>query len=178
MLRATDLSEELADTCRKERLIRSGLRERPQRVGCGRLLRRVARAGFGHFHGKHVSGPEHIGAEDHPFLVGRKADVGLQTILVVCHVHEAFGAEHAWLDEGLVVNSAIVQELLAEEVEPAAVRGFGDLTGIASITADECPVAGDVEMDGPLVALEVIPGPAAGFQLVGGQPEILAARGL
>lgn len=132
----------------------------------------------GHLHSEHVGGSEHVGAEHDPLLVGGEADVGLQAVIVLGHVHQALGAQDARLDEALILDAAIRQELGTKQVDPLAVGGARHLSGIAAVAAEQRAVARNIEVNRPLVALEVIPGPLAGFDVVPGQPEILAPRRL
>jgi hypothetical protein len=46
-----------------------------------------------------VSGSEHIAREEDTFAIRREALVGLQFVVVVCHVDEVFGVQDAGLDE-------------------------------------------------------------------------------
>src|ERR1019366_7232996 len=86
--------------------------------------------------------------------------------------------QYTGLDEALVVVTLVADQLGAEEINPCAVRSARHLSGVAAIAAEQLPVARHVEVNGPLVALQVVPGPLARLDVVACQPEDLAAGSL
>ena len=114
------------------------------------------------FYAEDVAGAEHVaGEEDHGF-VGGEADVGLLFVVVMGHVDEALGLEDSGLEEVGFVEGAfgVAGGGGAEEVDPLAVGGFGYLAGIAAVAGEEVEVSGEVEVNRPLVALQVVGGRA------------------
>ena len=65
--------------------------------------------------------------------------------------------EDAGLPEGGFVERAFAdgEHVRVEELDPFAVGGLGDLAGIAAVAGEEVEVLGEVEVNGPLVALHV-----------------------
>src|SRR6266567_3938368 len=55
---------------------------------------------------------------------------------------------------------------------------MSDLAFIASVAAEQCPVLRDIEMDGPFIALQVIPGAGTRSDVVARDPEVFSARRL
>src|ERR1700694_5228148 len=55
---------------------------------------------------------------------------------------------------------------------------MGNLPLIASVTAKQCPILSDIEMNGPFIALQVIPGAIVSSDVIAGQPEVFSARRL
>ena len=92
------------------------------------------------------------------------------------HVDEALGFEDAGLPEGGAVERAFAEgdHVRVEELDPFAVRGFGDLAGIAAVAGEEVKVFGEVEVNRPLVALHVEGSAFAGLEVVAGEEEVFA----
>src|SRR5215471_10462564 len=84
--------------------------------------------------------------------------------------------EDSGLREALLIDAEALDQLRPEEINPLPVLRPGDLAGVAAIAAEEFAIRSDVEVDAPLVALQVVPGPLAAFDVVAGEPEIHAAR--
>ncbi len=89
-----------------------------------------------------------------------------------------FRVEDAGVDEIGRVLAGIAFNLGMEKFNPFAVLGFGDLTGIAAVAAEEVGIFGEIEVDGPLIALHVIPGAFLRFEVVACEPEVFALGGL
>src|SRR5258707_279648 len=83
---------------------------------------------------KYVTWTEHITGEEDEFFVWREADVRFGAVVVVRHVDEVLGLEEAWLPEGGFVERAfcIADHRWVKELDPFAVRGLGDLAGVAA----------------------------------------------
>ena len=96
------------------------------------------------------------------------------------HVHQVLGGEVAGLEEVRVIEGVAgdLDVVWMEELDPFAVGRFGDLAGIAAVAGEEVEVLGQVEVDGPLVALHVVGGALAGGEVVAGEVEVLALDGL
>ncbi len=78
-----------------------------------------------------------------------------------------------------VLDAGDVGQLLGpKQVDPLAVGSVRHHFVVAAVAREHRPVGRHVEVHGPFVALEVVPRPPAGRDLVGGQPEILAPRRL
>src|SRR5215831_16694365 len=90
------------------------------------------------------------------------------------HVDQPFRVQDAGVDKILVGHAAIRYQFRPEQIDPPAVWRMRDLPRIAAITAEEAAVARHVEMDRPLVALEMIPGAFSRADVVARQPENLA----
>ena len=84
--------------------------------------------------------------------------------------------EDAGLPEGGLVERAFgaADHVRMEELDPLAVRGLRDLAGIAAVAGEEVEVFGEVEVNGPLVALHVIGGALAGLEVIAGEEEVFA----
>ena len=80
--------------------------------------------------------------------------------------------------KALVLDAAVRDQLGAEQIDPLAILGARHLARVAAVAAEQLAVARDVEVNRPLVALQVIPRPLARIDAVSRQPEILAARRL
>ncbi len=65
-----------------------------------------------------------------------------------------------------------------EELDPLAVGGLGDLAGVAAVAGEEVEVLGEVEVNGPLVALHVEGGALAVGEVVAGEVEVFTFGGL
>ena len=131
------------------------------RSGGGFGLRRLGGFdGFGDFDAEDVTGAEHVAGEEDVFFVGGEADVGFGAVVVVGHVDEVLGFEDAGLAEVGAVEGAFAlrDHLGVEELDPFAVGGLGYLAGVAAVAGEEVEVLGEVEVNGPLVALHVVGG--------------------
>jgi hypothetical protein len=94
----------------------------------------VGVGGFVDLDAEDVAGAEHIAGEEDDFLVGREADVGLETVVVVGHVDEVLGVEYSGLPEGRFVECSFSGDLFGvEELDPFAVGRFGYLAGVAAV---------------------------------------------
>src|SRR5207253_9278372 len=91
---------------------------------------------------------------------------------------ETLAAEHSRVHERFVFDPAILDGFGAEQVDPFTVRRVRDLSFIAAIAAEKFSIARYVEVNRPLVPLQVIPGSLAIFDVIAGQPEHFAARSL
>src|ERR1035438_6127580 len=132
---------------------------------------------FGYFYRKGVRVAKHVGAEDDPLLVRREADIRLQPVIVLCHIDQFLGAQHAGLPELLLVELALERDgLRAEEVDPLPVPGPRPLSRVAAIAAEQAAVARHVEVNRPLVALQVIARTLAGRHVVACQPDRKSTR--
>src|SRR5882762_2803536 len=65
-------------------------------------------------------------------------------------------------------------ELGMEELDPLAVGGLGNLTGIAAVAGEEVEVLGKVEVNRPLIALHVVRDAAVGVEVVADEEEVFA----
>src|SRR5439155_17711141 len=117
-------------------------------------------------------------SEYDPFPVGREAHVRLQAVIVFRHVYQALGAENAGVDQRLVRDAAVWSQLGTKQVEPLSIRGVSDLALIAAVAAEELAIVRHIEVDRPLVALQMVPSPFTIHDVVAGEPEIFAARRL
>jgi hypothetical protein len=61
-----------------------------------------------------------------------------------------------------------------EELDPLAVGGFGYLAGVAAVAAEHVEVLSEVEVNRPLVALEVVGDAFVGGEVVAGDEEVFA----
>src|SRR5450759_5619544 len=112
---------------------------------------------FRYFYRKGVSIAEHVGAEHHPLLVRREAHIRFQPVGVLRHIDQLLSAEHAGLHEFLLVELALeLDGFRTEEIDPLPVFGLGHLPGVAAIAREQFAVSGDVEVNRPFVALQVI----------------------
>src|SRR5258708_32070256 len=116
--------------CSRVRLMASSFRR------SGRLMR-WALASLFHFDGENVGRPEHIRAEHYPLTIRRAAHIRLKAVLVFRHVDELLSVENSRLDEAVVSNSAVLDELRPEQIDPLAVGRFGHLPGGAASASEE-----------------------------------------
>ena len=92
------------------------------------------------------------------------------------HVHQLFRAKNSRLDKRFVVNALIFDQLRPEQVDPLAVLGARNLTRIAAVATEQFSVNGDVEVNRPFVALQVIPRAGPRLNGIAREPEILSPR--
>jgi hypothetical protein len=107
----------------------------------------------------------------------REAHIRLQMVLVLRHVDQLLRVQHAGRDEIFPNGPAVRDQFRTEQIDPLAVRRMRHLAFVAAVAAEQLAVEGHVEVDRPLVPLQVIPGPRARLHVVAGQPEDFAARG-
>src|SRR5215207_2791562 len=93
-------------------------------------------------YGVHLFLAFEIGAEDDPFTIGRKMNIGFELIAVVLHIDQFFR------------NKMIT--IGPKEIDPPAVGCAGYLTGVAAIAGKEFSIISCCEMNGPFVALQAI----------------------
>ena len=125
---------------------------------------------FCDFYAEYVTWSEHIAGEEDVLFVGAEADVGFGAVVVVGHVDEMFGLEDAGLPKGGLVECAlcVANCLRVKKFDPFAVGRLGYLAGVAAVAGEEIEIQGKVEVNRPLVALHVIGGALAGYQVVAG----------
>src|SRR5437764_11547517 len=80
--------------------------------------------------------------------------------------------------EVLILNATIRNQFRTEEINPLAVRSMRHLPFIAAIAAEQLSVPGHIEVDRPLVALQMIPGSRTCLDVVACYPEVFSARSL
>jgi len=97
---------------------------------------------------------------------------------VPSHIDQLLGAQQARADKALVLDAAVGNQLGSEQVNPLTVGRTRHLAGIAAIATEQLAVARNIEVNGPFVALKVIPGSLARAQVVTGEPEHFSARRL
>jgi hypothetical protein len=137
--------------------------------------------GFGYFDHVDMRWAEHVGAKDNPFTVWRELAVRLQGVIMLGKVDKFLNLEIPAAYQFLRIAGAAGHRrdhVRPVEVNPLAVIRCGHAVGPAAITAKEGLVGRDVEMHGPLVLLQVVPGPFPCLDLVTTDPEDVAARRL
>ena len=92
------------------------------------------------------------------------------------HVNQAFRVQDPGIDKGLVGDAAVLDQFRPKQVNPLSIGGMRHLVLVTAVTAEQLSIARYVEMDRPLVALEMIPGSFSGIDVVARQPEDFAAR--
>ncbi len=86
--------------------------------------------------------------------------------------------QYARVDEALVDNAAVLNQLGTEEVNPLPFGRVSYLPFVSTVAAEELSIGGNIEVDRPLVALQVVLRPFTGLDVIAGQPEVFPARGL
>ena len=134
-----------------------------------------------------------IAAENNPSAVRRECEVrldaGVFAVVVTAQVDEALGFERADVDEVFFVAERVAAHHRgAKEINPLAVAGRveqfavagarGDAAGTAAVAGEQFAVAGDVVVDGPFLAREMVPRAVASREIDAREPEHGAARRL
>jgi len=133
---------------------------------------------LGNFDSVNLRGPMHVGSEHDPFAIRCKRRVRLELVLMRSHVDQALRMQHAGMNQLALIRSgntrSVRNRFRGEQIQPLPVFCMCNHVGVAAITDKGATVRSDVEMYGPLVPCQVIPGPGTGGDLIAGQPEILA----
>src|SRR3569833_1722873 len=77
-------------------------------------------------------------------------------IIVLSHVHQVLGTEHARLPETHLVQAAVcLEHLWTKQLDPLTVFGFSDLAWVTAVSGEHRISWCEVEVNRPLVPLQM-----------------------
>src|SRR2546422_8015194 len=80
--------------------------------------------GLLNLHRIHMTCSVHVGTKHDPLHVRGKSDVGFQPVIMLGHVHQAFGSKNSGFNQPLLVRGQIWDHLWTKQVDPLPILGF------------------------------------------------------
>ena len=135
-------------------------------AGAGRGLR--------HLYGKDVARPKQVRRKEDQLAVRREANVRLQPVVMVRHVHQLLAMKDSRPPERRIVETVLVlSPLRMKQVDPRSGIRTGHLTRVSAVASEQCRALIHVEVNRPLVALHVVRHALVGRDIEGCQDRSL-----
>src|ERR1044071_5855251 len=100
-----------------------------------------------------MSRAEHVRAKHNPLLIRRESDVRFKSVVVFREVHQFLRLEIARLHELFLIRpnpiSFISHNFGPKQINPLSISRRSNTVGSTSVTSEQCPIRGDVKVDGP-----------------------------
>src|SRR5579884_1142305 len=156
---------------------RRGKRVGYANMACFRRLLSMPRL-LCHFHGVDLLRTRHIRAKDNPLAIGSKVHIWLQRVIVLRHVHQLLRLECSCFNQVFFLHPRVWDRFWMKQIDPLPVRSVRHHLTVSTVACKKSPVRRDVEVHGPLIALQVPPCTVSVIDVISAHPEVFSTRRL